>query len=196
MRALIVDGYNVIHAWPALNETLRSRGLEDARQHLISVLSEYASQTGVEVTVVFDARARPGSIPSTQRQDGVTVLYGSKQATADHVIERAAYQATQRGEGADVVVATDDRLERAVVGAMGIATMGTSALEAEVARVAGTCRPRRGGCGMRAGGAPASRMASSRRCDAASSASGAASRASRHAAKPPMAPRMRSSSRG
>ncbi len=138
MRALIVDGYNVIHAWPALNETLRSRGLEDARQHLISVLSEYASQTGVDVTVVFDARARPGSIPSTQRQDGVTVLYGSKQATADHVIERAAYQATQRGEGADVVVATDDRLERAVVGAMGIATMGTSALEAEVARVAGT----------------------------------------------------------
>ena len=138
MRALIVDGYNVIHAWPALHDTLRSRGLEDARQHLINVLSEYASQTGIDVTVVFDAGARRGSIPSTQQQDGVTVLFGSKQATADHVIERAAYQAAQRGEGADVVVATDDRLERAVVGAMGIATMGTRALEAEVARVAGT----------------------------------------------------------
>jgi len=138
MRALIVDGYNVIHAWPALHDTLRSRGLEDARQHLVSALSEYAAQTGVDVTVVFDAKGRGGSIPSTQNQDGVTVLFGSKQATADHVIERAAYRAADRGEGADVVVATDDRLERAVVGAMGIATMGARALEAEVARVAGT----------------------------------------------------------
>ena len=138
MRSLIVDGYNVIHAWPALNDTLRSRGLEDARQHLVNALGEYAAQTGVAVTVVFDAKGRPGSIPSTQQQDGVTVLYGSKQASADHVIERAAYQAAQRGEGADVVVATDDRLERDVVGAMGVATMGARALEAEVARVAGT----------------------------------------------------------
>jgi predicted RNA-binding protein with PIN domain len=65
-------------------------------------------------------------------------LFGSKRASADHVIERAAYKASQRGEGADVVVATDDRLERDVVGAMGVATMGARALEAEVARIAGT----------------------------------------------------------
>ena len=67
----------------------------------------------------------------------MTVLFGTKRASADHVIERAAYQASQRGEGADVVVATDDRLERDVVGGMGVATMGARALEAEVARVAG-----------------------------------------------------------
>ena len=36
------------------------------------------------------------------------------------------------------MVATDDRLERDVVGAMGVATMGARALEAEVARVAGS----------------------------------------------------------
>jgi predicted RNA-binding protein with PIN domain len=35
------------------------------------------------------------------------------------------------------VVATDDRLERDVVGGMGVATMGARALEAEVARIAG-----------------------------------------------------------
>jgi uncharacterized protein len=137
MQALIVDGYNIIHAWPALHATLRERGLEDARRQLVSALSEYAAQTGVAVTVVFDAHGRPGAIPSTEKLDGVTVLFGSKRATADHVIERAAYKAAQRGEGADVVVATDDRLERDVVGAMGVATMGARALEAEVARVAG-----------------------------------------------------------
>ena len=137
MNTLIVDGYNIIHAWPALHATLRERGLEDARRQLVSMLSEYAAQTGVAVTVVFDAHARPGAIPQTETAAGVTVLFGSKRASADHVIERAAYKASQRGEGADVVVATDDRLERDVVGAMGVATMGARALETEVARVAG-----------------------------------------------------------
>ncbi len=138
MRALIVDGYNIIHAWPALHATLRERGLEDARLALVSALAEYAAQTGVAVTVVFDAHARPGAIPSMEKLDGVTVIFGSKRSTADHVIERAAYQASQRGDGAEVVVATDDRLERDVVGAMGVATMGARALETEVARVAGS----------------------------------------------------------
>jgi hypothetical protein len=137
MHSLIVDGYNIIHAWPALHATLRERGLEDARRQLVSAMAEYAAQTGIAVTVVFDAHARPGALPSTEKLDGVTVLFGSKRATADHVIERAAYKASQRGEGADVVVATDDRLERDVVGAMGVATMGARALEAEVARIAG-----------------------------------------------------------
>ena len=66
----------------------------------------------------------------------MTVRFGSKHASADHVIERAAYQAVQRGR-ADVVVATDDRLERDVVGGMGASTMGARALQSEVARVAG-----------------------------------------------------------
>lgn len=138
MHTLIVDGYNIIHAWPALHTTLRERGLEDARRQLVSQLAEYAAQTGVGVTVVFDAHARPGALPSTETFAGVTVLFGSKRATADHVIERVAYRASQRGEGADVVVATDDRLERDVVGAMGVATMSARALEAEVGRVAGS----------------------------------------------------------
>jgi predicted RNA-binding protein with PIN domain len=137
VRALIVDGYNIIHAWPALNITMRTRGLEDARRQLVTALAGYAAQTGVAVTVVFDGQSRPGGLPSGEHQDGVTVLFGSRLASADHVIERTAYQAAQRGEGADVVVATDDRLERDVVGGMGVATMGARALEAEVARVAG-----------------------------------------------------------
>lgn len=137
MRALIVDGYNIVHAWPGLNLTMRTRGLEDARRQLVAKLAEYAAQTGVAVTVVFDGQARRGGAPGNEHHDGVTVLFGSKHASADHVIERAAYRAVERGEGADVVVATDDRLMRDVVGGMGVATMGARALETEVARVAG-----------------------------------------------------------
>ena len=80
-NALIVDGYNIIHAWPALHATLRDRGLEDARRQLVSALAEYAAQTGVAVTVVFDAHARPGAIPPVETVDGVTVLFGSKRAS-------------------------------------------------------------------------------------------------------------------
>ena len=137
MRELIVDGYNIIHAWPGLKLTMRTRGLEDARRELTGALAEYAAQTGVAVTVVFDGQSRPGGLLDGEQLDGVTVLFGSKRASADHIIERAAYRAVQRGDGADVVVATDDRLERDVVGGMGVATMGARALESEVARVAG-----------------------------------------------------------
>jgi predicted RNA-binding protein with PIN domain len=157
MRALIVDGYNIIHAWPALSLTMRTRGLEDARRELVARLAEYAAQTGVAVTVVFDGQARRGGAPGNEHHDGVTVLFGSKHASADHVIERAAYQAVQRGEGAEVVVATDDRLERDVVGGMGVATMGARALQAEVT-------PRPDACATKAAGARGSRTASIRRC--------------------------------
>ena len=170
MQALIVDGYNIIHAWPALHATLRERGLEDARRHLVSMLAEYAAQTGVAVTVVFDAHGRAGAIPSTEKLDGVTVLFGSKRATADHVIERAAYQASQRGEGADVVVATDDRLERDVVGAMGVATMRRAPSRQRWPGWRAVLVPRPSACARTAGGAPGSRTGSTRRYGAGSNA--------------------------
>ena len=136
MQVLIVDGYNVIHAWPRLKRALSERGLEDARRLLIQALSEYAAQSGIAVTVVFDAHSRVGDRHAAETIDGVTVRYGTKTASADHVIERLANEASRRGNAADVVVATGDRLQRSMVGAMGAATMSARALEEEVTRVA------------------------------------------------------------
>ena len=134
MKVLIVDGYNVLHAWPSLKRVLKSNGLEDARRELVRTLAEYAAQTGAAVTVVYDAHGRSGAA-SSDEVDGVTVLFGSKEASADHVIERLAFEAARRGDAADVVVATSDRLQRQIVGAAGVATMSAPALEVEVARV-------------------------------------------------------------
>jgi uncharacterized protein len=136
MQVLIVDGYNVIHAWPRLKRALSERGLEDSRRLLIQALSEYAARSGVAVTVVFDAHSRVGDRHASETIDGVTVRYGTKTASADHVIERLANEAARRGNAGDVVVATGDRLQRAMVGAMGAATMSAKALEEEVMRVA------------------------------------------------------------
>lgn len=135
MHRLIVDGYNAIHALPRLKQALSTRGLEDARRLLVQALAEYAAQTGVAVTVVFDAHGRAKGHGPVETTDGVTVLYGTRTASADHVIERLASDAARRGEASDVVVATSDRLQRAMVGAMGVASMSASALEQELQRV-------------------------------------------------------------
>jgi uncharacterized protein len=136
MNTLIVDGYNIIHAWPRLKAALRDRGLEDARRLLVQTLAEYSAHTGVSVTLVFDAHSRHIGEPTSEVIDGVLVRFGTKHATADHVIERTAYEAARRGEAAAVTVATDDRLQRDMVRAMGIATTSAQALNEEVSRVA------------------------------------------------------------
>ena len=136
MSVLIVDGYNVVHAWPELKRTLETRGLEDARRRLVHELSEYAAHTGNTVTVVFDSHDRLPSNEPAEVIDGVTVLYGTKTSSADHVIERLAQSSARRGAASDVTVATGDNLQRALVGAMGVATISAESLAAEVQRAA------------------------------------------------------------
>lgn len=129
MASLIVDGYNIVHAWPELARTLQRDGLEAARAALVSALGEYAAATHCEVTVVFDSNRGRGS---TEQVDGVEVRFASKSASADHVIERLIYQATRRGEGAEITVATSDRLQGDLVRVMGVATISALALRSNV----------------------------------------------------------------
>src|SRR5207245_3967176 len=101
---------------------------------LVDTLAGYAAQTGVQVTVVFDAGGRQRGGPTLEVIDGVTVRFGTKASSADHIIEREAFAAKKRGAVIDLVVATNDRLQRDVVGAMGVPTMGAKALDEEVRR--------------------------------------------------------------
>jgi predicted RNA-binding protein with PIN domain len=137
MRTLIVDGYNVIHAWPELRAVLQTETLERARDQLLRHMAEYAAQTGVAVTVVFDANVRRTGEPSQEVIDGVTVLFATRTASADHVIERLAQRSARRGAADEVTVATNDRLQRAMVGSMGVATISAVGLHEEVQRVRG-----------------------------------------------------------
>ncbi|MBV8301116.1 MAG: NYN domain-containing protein [Candidatus Dormibacteraeota bacterium] len=135
MQQLVVDGYNVIHAWPTLQSRFREHGMQSARDLLVQHLSEYAAHSGVTVTVVFDAHARVSGDPSRATIDGVTVMYGTRDLSADHVIERLANRAARAGAAHEMVVATNDRLQRAVVGAMGVAGMSVRGLSEELERV-------------------------------------------------------------
>ncbi len=134
MTRLVVDGYNIVHAWPELARALRSEGLEEARRRLVARLAEYRATTGNEVLVVFDARFRAGGAEEREIVEGVEVRYGSAREFADHVIERLMYEASRQGRVLEMVLATDDRLQRNLVAGMGVPTLSSRALRAEVER--------------------------------------------------------------
>jgi len=129
---LIVDGYNAIHSWSGLRDIVNS-DLALARASLVHLMSEYSAREGVSVTVVFDAHFRKGH-PELEVVDGVTVCFGTELQSADHVIERLAYEATRDGPAPDVIVVTGDRLQATLVTAMGVSTMSVQSLQEDVLR--------------------------------------------------------------
>lgn len=130
MNRLIVDGYNVIHAWPPLKRLLLTASLEAARDELVRRLSVLGMVSGEEVTVVFDAHHSKAMSNSEEMVDGVRVVFTRKGHSADHSIERLAYQA---GAAGDVItVATSDRFQRDLVRGMGGAVISALELERQV----------------------------------------------------------------
>jgi|SRR5947209_8733870 len=129
METLLVDGYNVIHAWPSLRSLL-DESLEHARDALIARLGVYQQVNGAEVTVVFDAHLTNAGRSSHQHRDGVEVVFTRAGMSADHAIERLAYQAGRAKR--PIVVATSDRFHRDMVRGMGAAVIDARELESRV----------------------------------------------------------------
>jgi predicted RNA-binding protein with PIN domain len=131
-RRIVVDGYNVIHAWPELARVMRSHNLEEARRRLIRRLAEHHASTGDEVIVVFDSGAGVKSATVPERIDGVEVRFGSAMNSADHIIERLAYEAARAGTAESTVIVSNDNLQRDMVRAMGVAAMGAEMFRGEL----------------------------------------------------------------
>jgi predicted RNA-binding protein with PIN domain len=130
MERVIVDGYNVVHAWPELKRLLDIASLEAARDKLIERLSVFGMVAGADVTVVFDAHHSAARSNSEELVEGVHVLFTRKGHSADHVIERIAYGASQVGDV--ITVATSDRVQRDLVRGMGGAVISALELERRV----------------------------------------------------------------
>lgn len=64
---LIVDGYNMIGAWPQLLALKQHDSIEAARNALLEELSDYAAYNGIETWVVFDAQFVPGLSQSYEK---------------------------------------------------------------------------------------------------------------------------------
>ncbi|MFC4601550.1 NYN domain-containing protein [Cohnella hongkongensis] len=121
---LLVDGYNIIGSWPELTE-LKEERLEDARDRLLDMLSDYQSYAGLVVIVVFDAFRVPGAGKEYRPRKKFSVVYTRERETADECTERLVgeWLSVKR----NVYVATSDLVEQHVV--LGLGALRVSARE-------------------------------------------------------------------
>lgn len=112
---LLVDGYNMIGAWPMFSGSIN---LEHSRQALIDLLCDYAAYEGCELILVFDGYKGKATRRTEQDIAGIRVVYTKALETADAYIERFVDEKLQnlpRGMHADLMVATSDSLEQSVI---------------------------------------------------------------------------------
>ncbi len=108
---LLVDGYNMIHAWQELKE-LAEVSLESARQKLLDMLSNYKGTQKTHIIVVFDAYLVKGNVGSIYQYHNISVVYTKEAETADHFIERVVNRLSKYDK---VSVATSDGLEQMII---------------------------------------------------------------------------------
>ena len=128
---LLVDGYNIIGAWPKLVHLKNKGDLDRARRKLIETLVDFSSFRDWYTTIVFDAQYQAN--PSTQEQIStrLDVLYTDYLQTADTYIESRSYQLLREGHPS-VYVATSDRTQQHVVYGQGARLYTADRLLAEV----------------------------------------------------------------
>ena len=88
---VILDGYNVIHAWGEL-KAASEIDFSLARETLIRLMCSYSAFRRCRVIIVFDAYMVKDGAGSVEHIGNVTVVYTKERQTADAYIERATYE--------------------------------------------------------------------------------------------------------
>ena len=125
---LLVDGYNIIYAWPALRELVETN-LDGARQRLMDILSDYQGYKKDTVILLSDAYKVKGGTGSVQKYHNIHVIYTKEAETADQYIEKAVHK---MGQKYDVIVATSDYLEQMIIWGSGARRISAQGLLEEV----------------------------------------------------------------
>ncbi len=108
---LLVDGYNIIFAWDELKQ-IAAHSLDNARDRLIHILSNYQGFRKNEVILVFDAYKVKGNRGSVEQLHGISIVYTKEAETADTYIERISHKLSKEHR---VRVATSDALEQIII---------------------------------------------------------------------------------
>lgn len=130
---LLVDGYNIIFAWPEL-KSLAAEDVSAARGVLEDILADYHGFRRCQVILVFDAykvKRNPGSV---EQRNGIYVVYTKEAETADMYIEKTTYRLQKDHR---VRVATSDNLEQMIVLGHGALRLSAEAFRAEVEETRG-----------------------------------------------------------
>lgn len=135
---LLVDGYNIIHAWPELLE-LSELSLESARLKLMDMLSNYQGYRKITVILVFDAYLVKGNQGSVNMHDNIYVVYTKEAETADNYIERVVNRMPKHYS---VRVASSDGLVQLISMGGGAVRMSAAELKNELNSTVKTMRER------------------------------------------------------
>ena len=122
---LLVDGYNIIHAWPDLAELAAGGNLEGARRRLMDMLCNYRGYRPCELILVFDAYRVKGNPGTVEQYHNISVVYTKEAETADMYIEKVTRRLAKEEKGRRVRVATSDGLEQIII--LGAGALRTSA---------------------------------------------------------------------
>jgi predicted RNA-binding protein with PIN domain len=130
-KYMIVDGYNIVHAWEELN-CLVEDNLEGARMKLLDMLSNYQAFTKLETIVVFDAYKVKGNLGEMFDYHNIHVVYTKEAETADTYIEKLTHRISNDYQ---VTVATSDGLVQLITRGNNCTVMSARELREDVERV-------------------------------------------------------------
>ena len=127
---LLVDGYNIIHAWPELEEHTISN-MDGARTKLLDTLSNYQGLRKCHIIVVFDAYRVAGHPEELSEYNNIYVVYTKEAQTADQYIEKFAHDNKKKY---NITVATSDGLQQLIIRGAGCSLLSARELKAEIER--------------------------------------------------------------
>lgn len=125
---LLVDGYNIIYAWPDLKE-LAEVNLDSARAKLQDILCNYQGYKKCQVILVFDGYKVKNNPGTVMEYHNIHVIFTKEAETADQYIEKVTQQI---GRQYQVAVATSDKLEQIIIMGKGAQRLSARDLEKEI----------------------------------------------------------------
>ncbi len=103
-RHYIIDGYNVLHEIPSLEEVLQE-DVKRARQELETLVNLYTRTANVRATIVYDSRSVPDAFDDFQDSGQPVIVYtGSVKTADDYIIAEA-----EKLRNPSVTIVTRDR---------------------------------------------------------------------------------------
>ena len=134
---ILIDGYNLLHAWPDLAKGY-PRYSEEARDELRFILQQFQDHSGIQVTLIFDGKGKKSPTKRSNKlkkkareSDMMEVLFSPSGISADNVIERLACRLAEYGK---VLVVSNDSIEKSTVRSFGADTMGCQNFINEISR--------------------------------------------------------------
>ena len=130
---LLVDGYNIIFAWPEL-KSLAETNLDSARIRLQDILCNYQGFKKCRVILVFDGYKVKGNPGEVLKYHNIHVIFTKEAETADQYIEKVTQEI---GRTHHVRVATSDSAEQLIILGHGALRVSARIFKAEVEQAEG-----------------------------------------------------------